>query len=297
MRKSFYIIHLILILGYFQCQSQSLGFEQTECGIITNSSYSFVNFYFPSHGRGYFLLHNGDTIYGEHDTFGGPWGMELRFIDDSSGYFIVQWASYPSSFFYHFKIYRIVNNSVTLIGNVPGTYYDFFIVSRHTLYFTATMFNSPPVYLSFSRLSDILPQKDIISSDTLLSDTTVFDTIAGIPFCPGLNEINYRYQIQNNTIIYTIRFSVDTLVNIRNQNNPGITVYPNPAKDYLRIETTENENPFTIQILDNAGIVKKSIIIHLPVKTEIYIGDLIKGIYFIVVDNSKTKKVYKLIII
>jgi hypothetical protein len=299
MKKSFYIIDFLLILGYFQSYSQSLGFEQSECGIITNSSYSFENYIVPNHGCGYWLYHNGDIIagQGQNSHYGGWQGMELRFIDDSSGYFIVQVVPF-SDYDFQFEIYRIIYDTVILLGTVPGYDYDFFIVNRHTLYFSSTTYVDLPYYapiLFICRLSDILSQKYIVYSDSLVSDTTVIDTIAGVPICPGLNEINYFYQIPNDTLIYRIQFSVDTIVNIGNKKISRINLYPNPAQEYLNVETSQKENPFTIQILDYTGVIRKSIFIPRTGKTEVYIGDLKNGFFFIVLDNSQTQEVHKLI--
>lgn len=288
MNNSFYIISFLLILGYFQGQSQSLGFEQSECSIISNSFYYIDNYQVGTHGSGYRLYHNGIVIAEESSSLGGYTGEELRFIDDTTGFFIVLDALYSN-----FEIYKIIDEAVILIGTVPGIYYDFYIVSRHTLYFASNI--SPPNTLFISRLSDILPQKYIVYFGSLVSDTTVVDTIVGVPFCPNLNEINYRYKITNDTLIYTILFSVDTLLNSGKEKTSDITIYPNPAKEFIRIKTTQNENQCSIHILDNLGMLRKSIVMNHSGEIEILIGDLNKGIYFIVLDNTKTTKVYKLI--
>ena len=39
MKKSFLLFNLFVVIGCFQCRSQSLGFGQSECEIITDSSY------------------------------------------------------------------------------------------------------------------------------------------------------------------------------------------------------------------------------------------------------------------
>jgi hypothetical protein len=129
----------------------------------------------------------------------------------------------------------------------------------------------------------------------LVSDTTVFDTIMGVPFCPDLKEINYRYKITNDTLIYTILFSVDTLQNTGKQNLLDITIFPNPCKEFIKIKTPQNINPYSIHVLDNSGMLRKSILISHPGEMDLYIGDLDNGIYFIVLDNTKTNRVYKLI--
>jgi hypothetical protein len=291
MNRIFYIISLFLLLVCFEGKSQSLGFKESECNIIPNSDYYIENYQF-SHSAGYRLHHNG-LVIAEQVDFGGYTGEELRFIDDTTGFFIVKnWT------IFHLDIYKIINDSVIFLGSIYESSdgnYNFFIVTRHTLYFESNFIPPSPNTLFISRFSDILPQKNIVYFNSIISDTTVFDTVAGVPFCPNLNQINYRYKIANDTLNYKIQFQVDTLENTGELKLSNITLYPNPSNEIIKVKAIPNEIQCSIKILDNLGRSIKSIAMNHSGDTEIFIGDLKKGIYYVFLDNNKTTKVFKLI--
>lgn len=273
---------------FVSAHSQSLGFIQSECGIIPNPSYGYVNYHSGSHGYGYKLYHNGDLIAEEYNDVGGYWGDELRFIDDTTGFFIVN-QSPPGLL----KVYKITGNFVIYMGESGGLNYDFFVVSRHTIYIISNVDFTK--FLFINRLSDLRPQKYLVIDTSLVSDTTVFDTVQGIALCDGLHELNYHFHTTSDTLIYTIKFKADTLSNIRQLRNSDFIIYPNPARDYIRIKPPKNENHYSIKIFDVPNIIRKSLIIDNDAERGIYIGDLDKGVYFIVIDNANSKWVVKLI--
>jgi hypothetical protein len=275
----------------FEGKSQSLGFAESECSIISNSHYYIENYQY-SQSAGYRLHHNG-LVIATQEGLGGYTGEEIRFIDDTTGFFIVKdWVGY------HFEIYKIINDSVILLGYINESNfgdYNFFIVTRHTLYFESNFIPPSPNTLFISRFSDILLQKNIVYFNSMISDTTVFDTVAGVPFCPNLNQINYRYKIANDTLNYKIQFKVDTLENTGEVKLSNITFYPNPANENIKFKAIPNEIQCSIKILDNLGRPIKSIVMNNSGDTEIFIGDLRNGIYYIFLDNTKTTKVFKFI--
>jgi hypothetical protein len=292
MNRIFYILSSFILLLCIEGKSQSLGFKESECNIVSNPNYYIEN-YQSSHWAGYRIHHNGSVI-AERVGFGGYSGKVLRFIDDTTGFLIVQ--DYTGFFL---EIYKIMNDSVVLLGYIPHSNldgdYDFFIVTRHTLYVESDIVPPNPNTLFISRFSDLLPQKNIVYYYPLTADTTVFDTVAGVPFCPDLNEINYRFKLAADTLNYKIRFKVDTLENTGKLTIPGITLYPNPAHEVIRVRAIPNETRGSIKILDNLGRSIKSIVMNSSGDTEIFIGDLKQGIYYVILDNNKTTKVFKLV--
>lgn len=288
MKKSLYFINVLLFLSNFHCQSQSYGFVQSECGIVYNPSYHIENYQFGTHGNGFRLYHDGINIYEEQPAApNGVYCLDLKFIDYTTGFFVVRNANNN-----YYTVHKIINDSVLGIGSCSGFVYNYFIASRHTVYLSMWNIIMMPIVL---RLSDLLPQKYLSNYNSPISDTTVFDTIMGIPFCQTLDEINYRYIDSNDTSTFTIRFSVDTLANIGQQKISDIFLYPNPAEEFIKIKATQNGTHFSVHILNNLGVRCKSIIMDPSNETEIFIGDLTQGVYFIVIENGFINEVYKLI--
>jgi hypothetical protein len=290
MRKLIASLTLLIFLIYTTGKSQSLGFVQSECGIISNSAYYYQNYQAGSHGWGFMLLHNTKVILSDESSLGGYTGMALQFIDDTTGFFVSFGIQEG-----HYFIYKIINDSVINLGSSPGVNnFAFFITSRHTLYFAS----SPYQYVHrmfISSLSDLRPQKFLVYDTSMINNITVFDTTLGILFCPGLNELNYRFGTVIDTLIYTIKFAVDTLSSIGQLQKSDCKIFPNPAVDFLTIRTGSNESHYIITISDDSGSIKKTIRIEDPMEREIYIGDLVKGFYFITIYNTKSKSVFKLI--
>lgn len=50
MRKLFLAIIILLVFMQANVLAQPIGFDETECGIISNPNYHFENYYNPGHG-------------------------------------------------------------------------------------------------------------------------------------------------------------------------------------------------------------------------------------------------------
>ena len=287
MKKSFTLLFFLVTLFTTIGQSQSLGFVQSECGIISNPHYQVENYQAGSHGWGYTLYHNGVQIAGESNSIGGYSGLDLRFIDDTTGFFVVK------EIVYGYAVYKIIGDSVIIMGRSGGYNFDLFVVTRHSVYLTTNAYPQFKI-LFINRLSDIQEQKRLIYDTTMLTDSSFTDTVLGIPFCSGLDELDYRFNSSMGQINYKIRFHFDSLNSIQFQKPTKFIVFPNPATDFIRIDTYHASNNI-VYILDNLGIIRKSILMNGIDNQPIYIGDLKKGVYFIVINNDQTKVVRKLI--
>jgi hypothetical protein len=287
MKKSLLTVTLVIVLLFCKAQAVTFGFLESECGIIPNPSYYFENTT-STHGGGYVLYHNGKRIYSDYNTFGAVYGTELRFIDGTTGFFITTSAG-PFD-----QIFKIIGDSVIYLGITPGTTYSLFILSRHTVYIGSYIDEGTELFF-ISRLCDLRPKEELIYNETMVRDTTLFDTAIGEPFCTGITELNYRINATTATGLYTIRFTVDTLSSINQTGKPDIEIFPNPAIDFIQINYPSNELNNPIQIFDELGIIRKSLIRENVGGSTIYIGDLKKGIYFVVLNNTTLKRVFKLI--
>lgn len=77
-----------------------------------------------------------------------------------------------------------------------------------------------------------------------------------------------------------------------------LSIYPNPANDHINISFNEKINDAKIQLINSSGAVLKiTNIKQLNTSTQIPIGDLKNGIYFITISNknynTKTFKILK----
>ncbi|WP_375578323.1 T9SS type A sorting domain-containing protein [Marivirga tractuosa] len=81
-------------------------------------------------------------------------------------------------------------------------------------------------------------------------------------------------------------------------NNFQLSIYPNPANDHVNISLSDNINDAEIQLINSSGAVLKTTNKNqLNSNTQIPIGDLENGIYFITISNknynTKTFKILK----
>jgi hypothetical protein len=90
-----------------------------------------------------------------------------------------------------------------------------------------------------------------------------------------------------------LKDAYDNIYEINNENSMTFNVYPNPANDFINIETNNNyDSNFKISIYNSLGIK----VIETSNENTINIEDLPSGMYFINVMTEKfsqTKKVMK----
>jgi len=95
-------------------------------------------------------------------------------------------------------------------------------------------------------------------------------------------------EVEHNGPFYSVDFCVDTANSVASIEASSIQIYPNPAKDFIIIEKTNNNNINEIQILNITG----NVLFKTLINDKIYkldIRELPKGIYFIKVDRRLTK--------
>jgi hypothetical protein len=79
--------------------------------------------------------------------------------------------------------------------------------------------------------------------------------------------------------------------------NISITVFPNPAQDFITVQTDFAENDLKVELISELGqLVKTSKILQGTTRTIIEIDTIYNGIYFINVSNGKDSKNFKVII-
>ena len=292
MQKGFYIVFILFCFCPIHGLSQPIGFAQSECGIISNPNYNYENYtIFPHGAGGCKLYHNGILIFHmEGAYYDFVFIQELKFIDDTTGFMVVYPEVLGSLY-----IYKIINNSVISLGNCPAYLFNSFIVNRHTIYISSYANSPGHNYLFITKLSDLKTKKELLNTDTIVQDTIFHDTIFGLPLCQGLYKLDYLYNNSNDTLVYTIQFKTDTLVNISQINESSYLITPNPASDFIHIISSSKNKIKSIIILDNLGRKKKSFKSDNTGEQQFYIGDLDNGVYFLIIENDIEKKGNKFI--
>ena len=281
---------IFIILSQIKGLAQSTGFLETECGIVSNQAYYYENYYFTGHGGGCRLYHNGNIIFDPSDIFTPISGRELKFMDDTTGYFIV--FAGPA---WSMDVKRISNNSVVSMGFCSGDLFNSFVVSRHTMYVTSYIGNSSYNWLFITRFSDLASQKTILSTQYILPDSTFHDTVYGIPLCQNLGALHYLYGNFPDTIVYTIQFNTDTLESVPLHRETGWIISPNPASDIIHIQSQGNEQVRHVTILDNLGREREQVNVENTRGWKIDIKNLARGYYFLRVENERIKKIFKIV--
>jgi hypothetical protein len=290
MKAILFFFNILMLINATTIHAQSLGFIESECGINTNPTYYFENFSYGSHGFGYRLYHNGILIKQEGENPGGCVGEDLRFINDTTGFFIVNYIGGDIT------VYKTVGDTLTIVGHGWGEYLSFFIVNAWTAYLVSAPSSLPFFICYVSKCSDIQPNKLLINDDSLTSNITVNDSIMGIPLCNYLTQVNYRLKNGNDTLIYTIfLYSSDSVFSIKETSLSELKLAPNPSSEYIHLTTFNQEYLDRVYIYNSLGIKEKSIKANAKTDLMIYIGDLKNGIYFIEVNLGKTNRKIKLI--
>lgn len=103
--------------------------------------------------------------------------------------------------------------------------------------------------------------------------------------------------IQMDEVSFTVQFSINSscTVNVDENTNATFMVYPNPANDMLRIQTSENNMIRSIEILDMTGNIVMQSNPNTTVES-IDVSDLASGVYFIKTTGDITNEVIRIVV-
>jgi hypothetical protein len=80
-------------------------------------------------------------------------------------------------------------------------------------------------------------------------------------------------------------------------NNTSFTIFPNPAQDFITIQTDFTENDLKVELINELGqVVKTSKILQGTTMSSIEVDSIYNGIYFVRVTNRTDSKSFKIII-
>jgi hypothetical protein len=279
------ITFLVFFLVLHSININAQNFVESECGIIYNPSYTYENYQGSNFELGYRLYHNNILIRSGVGTQPGR-GYQialLKFVDDSTGFMIT--SSKQHSVLVQYYIYKIIGNKFILLWDTYNTF-NLFIVNANLAYLSTYLMDFILV-----RCSDIQPSKQL-TQNRPTSDITIIDTIIGMPLCQNLSEINLRYDTVNCKILFHI---IDSTYSIIENGISPWKVFPNPADDYICLNTNNPLASCMINIFNSLGIMQKSIVFNQLSGQTIYVGDLKKGLYIVEINQGKIKYYHKMI--
>jgi hypothetical protein len=98
------------------------------------------------------------------------------------------------------------------------------------------------------------------------------------------------YQDFGNSGKATVMKYDSVFVGINELQEPGLSVYPNPATDNITIETSGTSKEICLEIVTIGGqeLIKRQIA---GLKTQIDVSNLPRGVYFVRITNDMTLKV------
>lgn len=277
---TFLVLFLLLHLTNVNAQI----FVESECGIIDNSSYSYTNYQGSNWNLGFKLYHNSVLIGKAEGSLPGK-GYQvalLKFIDDSTGYFIY---SLRQSIATSYSINKIIGNKIIHLSEVWNTF-RLYIVNANVAYLITYSMG-----WELYKISDIQPIKRLKAGEPT-SSSSIVDTIIGKPLCEDMSELNVRYDTVNFKILLHTKGSTNS---IAENNISQWNIFPNPANDYIYFRSNAPSISCMIKIFDSFGILQKSVISNKISEESIYVGDLISGVYFIEINQGRKKYLNKMI--
>jgi hypothetical protein len=274
LRTLFFGLIFSLILHVSNAQISFIGFEQEQCGLITNHGYTYENIPLMcgSNSSGYKIYLDGEEIFEKCIEFGGCSILELMFINETTG-FIVE--SNPNGH----TVYKTENSGVDWfsIGGGAPTYLGFYLVNANTGYLLTTWDN--PLNLYINRVSDI--NQYYFSDPYINQDTVINDTIFGEPYCQT-DFLRFKIENSGDTIDYKINFIIEPS-SVQEIYNRKIEFYPNPCKDFIFFQEKMRVEDIQYEIIELTGKIIRTSVSN---NNTIYVGDLRKGLYLIHVTND-----------
>jgi Secretion system C-terminal sorting domain/Beta-propeller repeat len=132
-------------------------------------------------------------------------------------------------------------------------------------------------------------------------DGTTFETLKTVnSIGNGENEYSINDIVKElNTVYYRIKqidntgyFSYSGIIKLQPYTSKQVSVYPNPAKDFIAISVGNDYLKSTAQITDMNGKVIKSLSI-ISNTFSVDVATLAAGMYFLKMENGKTEKIIK----
>ncbi|MCK9448852.1 MAG: T9SS type A sorting domain-containing protein [Bacteroidales bacterium] len=289
MKKIILVSIFLFSVSFLFSQITFLGFEEEQCGLITDYGFTYENIdkMCGSHSYGYRVFRYGEMVYQDCIPYGGCSVHKMFFLSQNTGFIIEHNTLYGK------KVLKTSDAGETWpwIGGGGPVYLGFYIVNTHTTYLI-TYINPPNENIVIYRASDIREQHyEVPLTNT---HTIIQDTIFGDPICP-MDALHFKIIYGTDTLNYTIEFAQMIPVGIKDevvQNR--FTLAPNPAQDFVNIQSGVTQNGIqSVKIFNQFGALVK--VVERYEDTPLFIDDLKSGIYFVEINTREKKETVKLI--
>jgi len=201
-----------------------------------------------------------------------------------------------------FQSENLVFKDINLIPTSIKKYKDgFLIATNNGLYFYNGNLNKVQV-LSNKSITDVIIDKFnsvfVLANDGLyrlnenLDNILEFYLISGKTFIQTTNfPILHPLSIYNDTLLLVGSSEGTALIRINSLIEENIFLYPNPARDIIRIKNLKGSYEYKVYILTLSGKLKKNLLVKSSSSGEIIIdiSDLEKGLYILRISNKNLK--------
>jgi ELWxxDGT repeat protein len=112
------------------------------------------------------------------------------------------------------------------------------------------------------------------------------------------NEIVFSASdAQHGNCLYTYNLEASQVKGL-SPRSTDLLIYPNPAKDHIKVELSGNYNmsPSILELINSNGVVVKSFVLH-PSGQTLDISDLPEGIYIIRMKSTKTSSIQRFVVL
>lgn len=275
-----------LIFLLFLCIS-SVSYSQSkpqwitpQCDTTSSHGYSFRNYQAGSHSGCFEIKHSSRGILWTKCSSSSWYAINLMnmLVIDSLTVFVSA-QEFPSHF-----VYKTSDGGINweYWGRGFGFGESLYILNERTAYTIST-----PNHFSITRFSDSLNPK-VFTDAQSVGDTVMHDTVFGQNFCNydtiSFNFLSNRYDI----VLEQVLLGLED----RNQRSIPISIYPNPAGDFLYVDPTLNISKGSIRIIDARGSCFDTRILN---SNRIDLRNIPKGLYFIKFTDEEIVRVGRFI--
>jgi hypothetical protein len=261
------------------------GFDQPQCGLYSNNPYSFYNGLDCVLAAGYEVFKNNSLVWSYCPENDGCFIYQFLVTSDTSVFYVHNCNAYGPT--RAFKTTNSFGDVLTIGSGAPSGYLGYYLLSPNAGYLITHVNEA----LFIARASDI--QTKQFHDWVMDNDTVFYDSIIGEPYCE-IDTLGFVVSYQGNPVNYSIVFN-SVPVNVESQTiSDGITIFPNPAKVYFKLNFKNIPINTSMEILNNHGkTVKRDILV--PDK-KYYIGDLPRGLYLLKIKQMSNVVHKKLIV-
>lgn len=187
-------------------------------------------------------------------------------------------------------------NSMSIIPSQPATNNQVFLVVNAS--FTSGSCEQAVQYTTlFGNLINIQAGHNL---GPLAYICTSIDTIPIGQLAAGSYSVLYNLSVNGQTVTDSLSFTVIHPTGMHELNGQIITLYPNPASDYIKIMVNEEQIPNDITLIDQNGRLIPTNFLNLNqgVCKELFldIKPIQNGIYYLLINTDINTTVKKLII-